>query len=133
MGGSDQPGEESLGALHEVLEGYVAAWNETDPTRRGELVRRWLAEDFAFSGPTGTFRGHRAIEDLIEAIRSRMPGAGVVMTGVETKGGDIQFAWQVRSAQGGVVMQGTDRVVVGDDGRLAAIEMTAGTPARSDP
>lgn len=113
--------------LEAVLDAYIDAWNEPEPTARARLLAAALDEEAAFSGPTGDFRGREAIAALIEAIRSRMPGAAVVRTGpASTTGGDIRFAWQIRTGGGGVLMEGVDEIERGRDGRLTLVRMVTG-------
>lgn len=109
--------------VEQVLDAYVAAWNEADEAERRQLLEVALADEARFVGPTGTFTGREAIAGLIAGIRSRMPGASVLRTAPPELAGDIRFAWQVRSGDGGVVMQGSDRVELDGHGRLVLVEM----------
>lgn len=116
-----QPEVESL------LDAYVEAWNEPDPERRGALLETALAPEAAFDGPTGTFRGRHAIGQLIDAVRSRMPGAAVERQGPASAvpGGVIRFSWRIRTSSGCVVMEGCDDVELAG-GRLAVVRMRTG-------
>ncbi|MDQ4069898.1 MAG: nuclear transport factor 2 family protein [Actinomycetota bacterium] len=112
--------------LEGAVDGYVAAWNETDPVRRADLLARSVTEDFEFTGPTGTFRGREAVEGLIVALQTRMAGAVVVRSGpVE----GATFPWAIVTAAGATLLEGLDEVEAGPDGRLRRISVAAGTPS----
>lgn len=110
------------GGLERVIDAYIAAWNEPGAARRARLLDQAVVEDFVFEGPTGHFRGRKAVEDLIAAMRERMPGTEVVRTG-GVHGQPARFGWQIRTLSGQPLLAGTDRAEVGKDGRLVRVEM----------
>jgi hypothetical protein len=109
--------------LEQAVDGYVAAWNETDPVRRAELLAASVTDDFEFTGPTGTFRGREAVEGLIVALQTRMAGAVVARSG-PVEGGT--FRWAIVTAAGLPLLEGVDEVEAAGDGRLCRISVAAG-------
>jgi len=113
-------------SLEEAVDGYVAAWNEPDPVVRAELLAGAVADDFDFTGPTGTFRGRVAVEGLIVALRTRMAGATVARIG-PVEGG--AFRWAIVAANGATLLEGADEVEAGADGRLRRVSVAADAPS----
>ena len=111
--------------LEQAVDGYVAAWNEVDPVVRAELLAAAVADDFEFTGPTGTFQGRDAVEGLIVALQSRLGGAMVVRLGPVEAG---RFRWAIATAGGSRLLEGVDEVQAGPDGRLTGISVAA-TPS----
>lgn len=113
-----------MGALEEVVDAYVAAWNAVDPSERQRLLDKAVADDFVFEGPTGRFAGRAAVDDLITAMQERMPSTSVVRVGdAEAAGPFLEFGWEIRTSAGARVLAGIDAGEVGDDGRLTRVEM----------
>jgi len=112
--------------LEEAVDGYVAAWNETDAASRAVLLADSVAEDFEFHGPTGTFRGRAAVDGLIVALQIRLGGAVVVRVGPVVEG---IFRWAVTTEAGATLLAGTDEVEAGPDGRLTRIAVAASPPS----
>lgn len=108
--------------LEDAVDAYVAAWNTDDATERGRLLAGAVADEFEFHGPTGTFRGRSEVEGLIVALRARLGGAQVARVGGVADG---VFRWAVVTAAGATLLEGTDEVEAGDDGRLLRISVVA--------
>lgn len=110
-----------------VIDAYLEAWNVADVRVRHDLLSAALADGAELHAPTGTFRGPGAIAGLVEAMRSRMPGAEVVRIGDPWQVGDlIRFRWEIRTPSGGVLLRGVDEVERGPDGRLTLVRMVLG-------
>jgi hypothetical protein len=117
---ADVPGP----GVTEVVDAYLQAWNEPDEAVRRTLLREAVTDDCELAGPTGTFRGRDAILGLIAALQGRAGDAVMARSGpVEAGeiGGDIRFAWQVRTPDGDALLGGTDTVEIAADGRLRLI------------
>ncbi len=112
--------------LEQAVDGYVAAWNEPDPVVRNELLVAAVADDFEFTGPTGTFRGRDAVEGLIVALQTRMAGATVARIG-PVEGG--VFRWTIVTSTGATLLEGVDEVEAAPDGRLSRISVAATAPS----
>ena len=112
--------------LEAAVDGYVAAWNEPDADLRRQRLVEALSDDFELTGPTGTFRGRDAVEGLIVALQSRLGGATVKRLGAVEAG---VFRWAVTTAGGSVLLEGTDQVETGVDGRLRRVSVAAAPPS----
>lgn len=112
--------------VEEMVDSYVAAWNEADPVVRADLLGRSVTDDFEFTGPTGTFRGRPAVEGLIVALQTRLAGAVVARLG-PVEGGT--FRWAIVTATGASLLEGVDEVETAQDGRLRRISVAAGAPS----
>ena len=54
--------------VNEMVERYIAAWNERDPRKRLELVARAYTEDANYTDPHRTGNGHVGISAMIAAV-----------------------------------------------------------------
>jgi hypothetical protein len=113
------------GALEDVVDAYVAAWNALDPVVRQRLLADAVCDDFVFSGPTGDFKGREAVDTFIAAMQERMPSTEVVRTGPATIAVPyVEFGWEIRNTLSGArLLGGADAAEVGADGRLTRVEM----------
>lgn len=109
-------------SLEDAVDGYIAAWNEPDPLVRRDLLVQSVADDFEFTGPTGTFRGRDAVEGLIVALQTRIAGASVVRLGPVAGG---TFRWAIVTSAGAALLGGVDAVEAAGDGRLARVSVAA--------
>ena len=60
--------------MQEIVEKYLAAWNETDPAKRRALVDEVWAEDGSYTDPLADVRGRAEIDGLIGAVQQQFPG-----------------------------------------------------------
>lgn len=110
--------------LEQVVDAYVAAWNEVDRAERDRLLDEATTDDFVFEGPTGRFKGRAAVDGLIAAMQERMPSATVVRVGpAEAVEPFVTFGWEIRTSGGARLLGGVDAGELGPDGRLIRVEM----------
>ncbi len=64
-----------------LAERYIAAWNETDPGTRRELIARTWAEDGSYLDPLMSGEGHDGINAMIGAAQTQFPGYRFRRTG----------------------------------------------------
>ena len=58
----------------ELIDRYIAVWNETDPqTRRALIARTWTA-DASYLDPLLQGDGHEGIDAMVQAVQQRYPG-----------------------------------------------------------
>lgn len=105
--------------LTATVDTYLAAWNETDPAARAELVARVWAPDGALVDPPLAAEGHAGISDLHGALQAQFPGhAFRRSSAVDAHHDRFRVGWELVGPDGSVALAGTDVGVVAEDGRL---------------
>lgn len=119
-------------ALRELVDTHLAAWTETDPVRRAELIQKCWVNDGALVDPPLDGRGTDGISNLMAALQEHYPGHRFVRTsGIDHHHDTLRFSWELRRADGAVVLTGIDVGLLADDGRLTRISgFFADLPAR---
>ena len=104
-----------------LIERYIATWNETDPTRRMDLIKQTFTENASYLDPLMAGEGYAAIDGLISGVQAQFPGHELRLIGeVDGFGDRVRCSWELVPEQGGVLIKATDfGVVVGD--RLAEV------------
>jgi hypothetical protein len=111
-----------MDATTNLVDRYIASWNETDSARRREAIAAIWADDGAYCDPVQDAAGHAGIEAMIAGFQQRFPGMAFVRSGeVERHHDRLRFTWDLRSPAGERVAAGTDVAVVAADGRLRDI------------
>jgi len=108
---------------NETVANYIAAWNETDPARRREIVARAWTEDGSYLDAHRGGTGHAEIDAMIAAVQERLPGYRVrLSSGIEAHHGRVRFSWAAGGTeQAPLFFGGTDFAVLAEDGRLRAV------------
>ena len=106
-----------------IVDGYIAAWNETDPDRRRALVADTFADDASYLDPLMSGDGHDGIAAMIAGAQQQFPGHRFELSaGPDAHHDRVRFAWTLVGADGGApVAAGVDFATVADDGRLRAV------------
>jgi hypothetical protein len=82
--------------MQEIIERYLAAWNETDATKRRELVDAVWAPDGSYTDPLADVRGREAIDALIGAVQQQFPGFVFTLGGaVDAHHDQARFSWHL--------------------------------------
>jgi SnoaL-like domain len=101
--------------MQEIIERYLAAWNETDAVKRRELVDAVWAPDGSYTDPLADVRGREAIDQLIGAVQQQFPGFVFTLGGaVDAHHDQARFSWHL--GPGGAA----EPVVIGFD--VAVVE-----------
>ena len=96
--------------MQEIVEKYLAAWNETDPAKRRALVDEVWAEDGSYTDPLADVRGRAEIDGLIGAVQAQFPGFVFTLGGtVDAHHEQARFSWHLGPAGA------ADPVVIGFD------------------
>jgi hypothetical protein len=109
----------------ELVDRYVALWNEPDADRRRtEIVALWAPGGVHFA-KSYTCHGYTALEDRVTRsyARSIAPGVHVFrhLGNVESHHDVVRFNWHMaRRDTGHVAAVGFEFFVLADDGRIAA-------------
>jgi SnoaL-like protein len=108
--------------MRDLIERYLACWNETDPAKRRDLIGRTWADDASYTDPLADVRGHEQIEAVIAAAQDQFPGLMFTLAGpVDSHHSQARFAWGLGPGGGEPVAAGSDVALAGPDGRLSAV------------
>ena len=104
-----------------VINQYIAAWNETDPAMRRELIARTWTEDGSYLDPLMSGGGHDGIDAMIGAVQTQFPGYRFRRTGeLDAHNNVVRFSWELGPDDGPALAGGVDFGVVAG-GRLQSI------------
>ena len=107
----------------DIVDHYLAAWNERDPARRRDLVARTWTKDGSYVDPARRADGQDAISDMIGEAQSHFPGHSLTLRGAGQAHADrLRFSWSLAPDGGGApVLFGADFAFVAADGRLCDV------------
>lgn len=105
----------------QLVERYLAIWNETDSVARKALIASTWTEDAVYTDPMADVSGHDGIDGLVAAVQSQFPGLIFRRLGeVDAHHDYMRFAWEAGPADAGAVIAGTDVAGI-SDGRLRRV------------
>ena len=109
--------------MQEIIERYIAAWNETDPGRRRGLVDSLWAADGSYTDPLADAHGPAEIDGLIGAVQGQFPGLVFSLGGpVDANHNQARFSWHLGLADGGEpLVIGFDVAVLDADGQISSV------------
>jgi hypothetical protein len=108
--------------MNDVIDRYLACWNETDPAARRKLIEETWADDGTYIDPLAEARGHDAIEATIAAAQGQFPGFVFRLASpVDAHHQQARFSWSLGPKGAEPLVTGFDVAVTGDDGRLRAV------------
>jgi HEAT repeat protein len=109
--------------LSTVVDGYFAMWNETDPTRRREVIAATWAQDARYVDPLFAAEGPEALDALVAAVHEQFPGHRFRLTGaVDAHHDRARWGWALAGPDGEApVAAGVDFAVLAPDGRLREV------------
>ena len=115
--------------MENILDLYVAAWSEQDARKRHSLLEQAWADDGVYEDPTASVSGRDALVAHIAGFHKAMPGAVIERTsGISHHHNSVYFAWQIKAANGDVIVDGVDFGALDDAGRLKRIVGFFGPP-----
>jgi hypothetical protein len=112
-----------MASIDEMIRGYVASWNESDPTKRDLIIKRTWSRDGIYRNVTAEFEGYDGIARAVTAAHDAFVANGFVFTlaSVDTNHDAVRYRWEMLPASGGEPDSiGTHVAVVGTDGRLVS-------------
>ena len=108
--------------MNELVQSYIAAWNETDATARRAALAEVFAEDGTYTDPLVAVRGRDGLDAAIAAVQGQFGGLVFALGGaVDAHHDTARFTWHLGPEGGEPVVVGFDGVVVGDDGRIGQV------------
>jgi len=104
--------------LTNVVERYIASFNETDATRRRELLDALYATDSTYTDPHVDLNGPAEIGAFVAQTQERFPGFTFRLGGaVDAHHNQARFQWHAGPDDAPDQFVGFD-VIVTDDGRI---------------
>jgi hypothetical protein len=113
--------ETAMTELTDLIDRYIAIWNETDGERRRDLIARTWTMTASYVDPMLQSEGRAGIDAMIEGVQAKFPGHRFQRTGpVEAHHDRVRFTWALAPDGGAAIVTGTDFGVVADQ-RLQAV------------
>ena len=111
--------------IKDLVESYVAVWNERDASARRQQIATLWTEDGAHFTSKLEARGHDAIAARVASAHARFVSTGEfvfrAINNVDSHHGTVRFNWTMVSASGGdVASVGFDFLILAPDGRIHA-------------
>jgi hypothetical protein len=109
--------------MQEIVDRYIAAWNEKDAQRRRELVDALWARDGRYTDPLADASGPEEIAGLIGAVQQQFPDFVFTLGGrVDTHHGQARFTWHLGpDGAPEPVVVGFDVAVLDGDGHIGSV------------
>jgi len=108
--------------MSDIVEAYVASWNETDPAKRGAAIARAWADKGSYRDPVMASDGHAGIDAMLAGVQAKFPGFVLKRTSkVDSHNDAVRFTWSLGPEAGPSVVEGVDFGTLSSDGRLATI------------
>jgi len=105
----------------DLVDRYIAIWNETDADRRRALIARTWTETARYLDPLMQSDGHTGIDTMIAGVQAKFPGHRFSLTGkVDAYQDRIRFSWALAPEGGAALVKGTDFAVLEGE-RLQAV------------
>ncbi|MGW8389433.1 nuclear transport factor 2 family protein [Pseudoduganella sp. HUAS MS19] len=106
----------------QIVEQYLAAWNERDAGQRLARVAAAFAPQASYKDPLMQGAGHAAIDEMIAGAQGHFPGHRFELAGTPEAHNDVlRFSWTLAAPGSEPVAKGTDFAVIAADGRLGSV------------
>lgn len=115
-------GTNASGHAVEVVDRYIAMWNEVDAGRRHGLIARTWADDASYLDPLLSGEGHDGIDAMVKAVHEQYPGHRFKRTSdVNLHHDRAQFTWELGPEGGPALVKGLDFVTLSSEGYLRSV------------
>ncbi|MFG3436972.1 nuclear transport factor 2 family protein [Nonomuraea sp. NPDC047897] len=107
---------------NELVQRYLAAWNETDAAARRATLAEVFAEDAVYTDPLVSVRGRDGLDATIAAVQGQFGGLVFSLGGAVDAHHDIaRFTWHLGPEGGEPLVIGFDVAVIDGDGRISQV------------
>jgi len=105
-----------------LVERYLAAWNETDPSARRKAVGELFTEDVRYIDPVAAVEGQDELSGLIGAVHQQFPGFVFSPGGpVDAHHDQGRFTWHLGVPGEEPPVIGFDVAELAADGRIRLV------------
>jgi SnoaL-like domain len=102
-----------------VIDRYINMWNETDASRRRDLIAQTWTDDASYIDPLVVAEGPDAIDATVAAVQTQFPGFAFRLAGpVDAHHNLARFSWELAPNGGEAIVVGFDVAILSEDGRL---------------
>ena len=121
----------------EMVNRYLAAWNERTPGRRRALIADTWTDQGYYVDPHRRGDGHDGIDVMMQAVQERFPAYRFRLSGaVDAHNDRVRFVWEAGGTDDAPMrFVGTDFGVVAKDGRFESItgfvDVGPGAPSKA--
>jgi hypothetical protein len=108
--------------MTELIDRYLACWNEKDAATRRDLLARSWTEDARYVDPMAQAQGLDAIDATIAAVQGQFPDFVFTPFGpVDAHNQIARFNWGLGPADAEPIVIGFDVAVTDADGRITEV------------
>jgi hypothetical protein len=108
--------------MSDVIDRYLACWNETEADDRWKLLQQNWADDATYVDPLVDVRGRAALHATIAAVHEQFPGFVFTSVGSVDAHHDVaRFGWGLGPEGAEPVVIGFDVVTTDDAGRIRSV------------
>ena len=108
--------------MNDLIERYLASWNETDAGLRRKLIDDLWAEDGSYVDPMAEAHGRDSIDATIAAVQAQFPGFVFTPAGpVDAHHRQARFTWGLGPQDAEPIVVGFDVALTDEDGRLSLV------------
>lgn len=123
----------TIETITEVVDTYLAAWNETDPAKRAELIEASLGADLWYRDPMLEADGRDAFDTVLAAVQEQMPGHVITRTSsIDHHHDVVRFNWALGLPGQEPAFAGVDVCKYDTDGKLHRIVGFAGDSVQAE-
>jgi hypothetical protein len=110
-------------ALADLVDGYLACWNTTDPDERQRSIEATWSVEAIMTDPLVDATGHAALAETFAMFHQMYPGHSFRRQGgIDAHHRLARWGWQMVDPSGTVVLDGLDVALLTEDGeRLAYV------------
>ncbi|MGK5554634.1 nuclear transport factor 2 family protein, partial [Actinomadura kijaniata] len=85
--------------MNALVDGYIAAWNETDPAARRARIAEVFSEGVGYTDPLVDVRGRDGLDATIAAVQGQFAGLEFTLGGPVDAHHDVaRFTWHLGPA-----------------------------------
>ena len=110
------------GSVTELVDRYIAVWNETDAARRRGLIARTFVQDASYLDPMLRGDGRDGIDAMVKAVHEKYPGYKFARTSdVDSHNDRARFSWELAPEGGPFLVKGIDFATLSSDGLMHSV------------